>query len=125
MPAAPKSWADDHIAKLRSGEEVTLVAHGRSMEPIFYPGVTVTLTPTPIWKHLSGQENLVGRIVLVTCAKGTTFLHRVAEIVEVDKWQRWYLIANCGGTHGINTNGWVTEDKIHGVVVHFVNPTPG
>lgn len=99
------TWADAYITELQAGKKVSFRPSGHSMEPLIKMGQLVTLEPV---NHYNGVD--AASIVLATTPKGV-YLHRIDAFSNVGHI-RWYRIAGTGG----NSNGWVTEDKLHGVL---------
>lgn len=103
-----KSVFDPYIEELKAGKTVQFRPAGHSMDPLIKAGQLVTVEPINRGGTFNGVD--ATSIVLVT-VHISTFLHRVAGISNVGHI-RWYRIEGCKG----NLNGWVTEDKIHGVL---------
>jgi hypothetical protein len=100
------SWATRLIEALERGETVTTRPSGKSMEPVIPSKALCTIIPLSVdWKITTSD------IVLVTCADNT-YLHRVGCVVDIGG-RLDYRIENLSG----RSNGWVTRDKIHGVLV--------
>jgi len=74
------------------------------MDPVIPPKSLVTIVPASP-ATLSTKD-----VVLVTC-KDNVYLHRIGAIVGFE-YVVWFRIENASG----RGNGWVTGDKIHGVV---------
>lgn len=94
------NWKDAVIAKLKSGEIVTIKGCGNSMTPRFKNGDRIILDPI-------NRELKVGDAVFVRVGKNT-FTHLISAI-QGDRYQ----ISN---NHG-HVNGWVTINSIFGIAV--------
>lgn len=97
------NWATALVEGLERGEIVTTRRSSKSMEPLLPAGSLCTIRPHD--GRVTAED-----IVLVTCADNT-YLHRVGVVIRIGNVSH-FQIQNLSG----RSNGWVTLDKIHGVL---------
>lgn len=97
-------WADNYIATLKAGEDVSFRPRGHSMTPRINSGDKVKLEPV-------GDDDIIRKGDIVLCTvRGKQFLH----VVHARRGRRYKI----GNNHGF-INGWTDHSNIYGKLVAF------